>query len=550
MSFAYLGIEKNTHMRYGVIGTGAIGGYYGGKLAHAGKEVHFLFHSDYLYVKENGLQIDSCNGSFHLDEVKAYAAATDMPVCDVVLVGLKSVNNYKLKDLLPPLLKQGTLVVMIQNGIGIEEDVQQMFPDTELAAGLAFICCAKTEPGRVKHQSYGNINIGNYSCKNQAVIDQVVSDFCEAGVDANEVEYLEARWKKAVWNMTFNGMTVALNTQTDLLLKNPHTLKLVKDQMMEVVRAAQACGVTNIDENHVDKMIENTINMPAYSPSMKLDFDYHRPMETYYLYTRPIEEARMAGACMEKLEMLEAELRFLEGDRKYMEDGHKLMKTIQKKVLIFDLDGTLMNTLDDLHNSVCYALQKAGLPMLEKQATRRYLGNGIRRLVHQSVLHVCPEADEALKEEVFQTFRAYYVEHSMDKTAPYEGISELLAECKRRGYVTAIVSNKLDPAVKDLHRAFFSDTIDIALGETPTVKRKPAPDMVNEAIRQLAELHGRSIAKSECVYIGDSEVDLQTARNSELPYIAVSWGFRDRDYLVEQGAKTIIDHPHELLEHV
>ena len=214
------------------------------------------------------------------------------------------------------------------------------------------------------------------------------------------------------------------------------------------------------------------------------------------------------------------------------------------------MDGTLMNTLDDLHDSVSYALRQAGLAPNPKQDTRRYLGNGVRNLVNRSVEQACPTADEALKERVFEIFRAYYVAHSMDKTAPYEGIPEMLKECKKRGFFTAIVSNKLDPAVKDLHKAFFADSIDVAIGETPTVKRKPAPDMVDEAIRQLSLLHGRSIEKSECVYVGDSEVDLQTAKNSDLPCIAVSWGFRDRDYLVEQGANTIIDCPDELFEHI
>ena len=525
-------------MKYGVIGTGAIGGYYGGKLAHVGKEVHFLFHRDFEYVREHGLQVDSCDGSFHLDNVRAYGRVEEMPKCDVVLVGLKSVNNHLLKGLLPPLLKEGTLVVLIQNGIGLEEDVQEMFPEVALAAGLAFICSAKTEPGRVNHQCYGYINIGNYSCRNQGLIDQVVADFREAGVDANEVEYREARWKKAVWNMPFNGMTVALNTQTDLLLQNPHTLQLIKDQMMEVVRAAQACGVENIDEAFADKMIDNTIHMTPYSPSMKLDYDFGRPMEIEYLYTRPIKEARKAGYRMAKLEMLEQELRFLASQPRPL------------RALIFDLDGTLMNTLEDLHASVCYALEQAGLPLPTKTDTRRYLGNGIKNLIFNSVSHVCPTADEELKERVLDTFRAYYVQHSMDKTAPYEGILPMLAECKRRGYATAIVSNKLDPAVKDLHKAFFADVIEVAIGETPSVKRKPAPDMVNEAIRQLSALHGREIRKTECVYVGDSEVDLQTARNSELPCIAVGWGFRDKAWLVQQGATTIIDRPQEIFEHL
>ena len=302
-------------MRYGVIGMGAIGGFYGAKLAHAGKEVHFLSHSDYQYVKERGLQVDSCDGSFHLPQINAYGAASDMPKCDVVLIGLKTVNNHLLTELLPPLLKEDTLVVLIQNGIGVEEDVQKMFPEVQLAAGLAFICSAKTEPGRVNHQCYGYINIGNYSCKQQEKIDEVVDNFRKAGVDANEVEYLEARWKKAVWNMPFNGMTVALNTQTDILLQHPSTLQLIKDQMMEVIEAAQACGVKNIDESFAEKMIYNTVHMTPYSPSMKLDFDFKRPMEINYLYTRPIEKAREAGYQMRKLEMLEQELRFLESKR-------------------------------------------------------------------------------------------------------------------------------------------------------------------------------------------------------------------------------------------
>ena len=302
-------------MRYGIIGTGAIGGYYGAKLAHAGQEVHFLLHSDYEYVKQHGLQVDSCDGSFHLDDVNVYQHAEDMPQCDVVLVGLKSVNNNKLQTLLSPLLHGETLVVLIQNGIGVEEDVQKMFPGVQLAAGLAFICSAKTQPGLVCHQCYGSINLANYSCQDEALMQAVVDEFRAAGIETGLVEYHEARWKKAVWNMPFNGMTVALHTQTDKLLKNPSTRQLIREQMMEVVRTAQHLGVKNLDESFVDKMIETTDAMTPYSPSMRLDYDFHRPMEIYYLYTRPLEIARASGCPMPKLEMLEAELRFLEAEQ-------------------------------------------------------------------------------------------------------------------------------------------------------------------------------------------------------------------------------------------
>ena len=300
-------------MRYGIIGTGAIGGYYGSKLAHSGQEVHFLLHSDYQFVKEHGMQVDSCDGSFHLEHVNVYQYAKDMPKCDVVIVGLKTINNHLLPDLLPPLLHEDTVVVLIQNGIGVEADVQQMFPNIQIIAGLAFICSAKTEPGRINHQCYGSINLGNYSCNDGQCFNAILNDFTNAGIKAASVPYEEARWKKAVWNMPFNGMTVALNTQTDLLLKNPATRQLIRDLMMEVIDAARYLGVTGLDETFADKMIETTDAMTPYSPSMKLDYDFHRPMEIHYIYTRPIEMARAAGFRMAKLEMLEAELRFLQG---------------------------------------------------------------------------------------------------------------------------------------------------------------------------------------------------------------------------------------------
>lgn len=294
-------------MKYAIIGTGAIGGYYGGKLANAGFDVHFLLHSDYDYVRQHGIQVNSCNGDFHLDAPNIYNNVEEMPKVDVVIVALKSTNNHLLRQLLSPLLNPGTLVLMIQNGIGIEPDVEKLFPDAWLAAGLAFICSNKTKPGIVDHLFYGNINIGNYSAP-KPVIDTLIADFDKAGVKAFDVDYLEARWKKAVWNMPFNGMSVVLNAQTDQLLADASTRTLIKAQMMEVVMAANALGVENIDEAFADKMIANTDAMVPYSPSMKLDHDYHRPMEVYYLYTRPIQEAASAGVDMPLLKDLEQKL--------------------------------------------------------------------------------------------------------------------------------------------------------------------------------------------------------------------------------------------------
>lgn len=300
-------------MRYAIIGTGAIGAYYGAKLAHAGNDVHFLLHSDYDYVKEHGLQVDSCDGSFHLDAPQVYRSTADMPDADVVIVALKTTNNSRLlPELLTPLLHTDPTVLLIQNGIGVEADVQKMFPTAQLAAGLAFICSAKSEPGRVNHQCYGSINIGNYSCHDTAQLKRLIADFDAAGVKAAEVDYHEARWKKAVWNMPFNGMTVALGAQTDKILANAATRQLIYDQMLEVIGAAQALGVKGLDSTFADKMIESTLQMTPYSPSMKLDYDFRRPMEIEYIYSHPIAEARAVGFDMPKLAMLEAELRFLD----------------------------------------------------------------------------------------------------------------------------------------------------------------------------------------------------------------------------------------------
>ena len=297
-------------MRYAIIGTGAIGGYYGAKLVRAGRDVHFLLHSDYEYVRQHGLRIESCDGDFTLPHVNAYRRAADMPACDVVIVGMKNVNNHMLPDLVRPVLKPGGIVLLIQNGIGVEADMQKALPEAQLAAGLAFICSAKAGPGLIRHQCYGSINIGNYSCRDRELFDRLLADLQDASIKAAEVDYNTARWRKAVWNMPFNGMTVALDTRTDLLLKNPATRHLIREQMMEVVGAAQALGVRGLDEKFVDKMIADTQTMTPYSPSMKLDYDNGRPMEIYYLYTRPIEEARKAGFDMPRLAMLEAELRF------------------------------------------------------------------------------------------------------------------------------------------------------------------------------------------------------------------------------------------------
>lgn len=298
-------------MRYGVIGTGAIGGYYGAKLARSGQDVHFLFHSDYDYVREHGLQVNSGDGGFHLDHVNAYQDVRQMPKCDVVIVALKTVHEQMLRDMLPPLLTDDTVVLLIQNGMGMEQDVEQMVPGVKLAAGLAFICCSKTHPGVIDHLDLSGLNVGSYNAP-QEMIDRMIAEMVSADIEARKVDYLEARWRKLLWNMPFNGLSVALHTDTDALVRNAATRRLLRAMTQEVIDAAHAVGVKGLTDRDADAMIEMTTKMRPYKPSMRLDWDYHRPMEVYYLYTRPIEEARRAGQDMPLHRMLEAELKFME----------------------------------------------------------------------------------------------------------------------------------------------------------------------------------------------------------------------------------------------
>ncbi len=234
-----------------------------------------------------------------------------MPKCDVVIVALKTVHEQMLREMLPPLLADDTVVLLIQNGMGMEQDVEQMVPGVKLAAGLAFICCSKTHPGVIDHLDLSGLNVGNYNAP-QETIDRMIAEMVSADIEARKVNYLEARWRKLLWNMPFNGLSVALHADTDSLVRNETTRRLLRAMTQEVIDAAHAVGVKGLTDHDADAMIEMTTKMRPYKPSMRLDWDYHRPMEVYYLYTRPIEEARKAGQDMPLHRMLEAELKFME----------------------------------------------------------------------------------------------------------------------------------------------------------------------------------------------------------------------------------------------
>lgn len=214
--------------------------------------------------------------------------------------------------------------------------------------------------------------------------------------------------------------------------------------------------------------------------------------------------------------------------------------------IIFDLDGTLLDTIDDLADTMIYIQKKHGFEVHTKEQVQNHVGNGIARLVALSI----PEGEKhpdfsGLVEE----FKAYYAIHCNDKTKAYPGIRNMMKDFQKKGYKMAIVSNKADPAVKELNRIYFSDVITVAIGENEAagIRKKPAPDTVFQALEELGS------NTDHAVYVGDSEVDILTAQNAHMPCILCEWGFREKEFLIEKGGKHFMKHPdqlEELLQHI
>lgn len=207
-----------------------------------------------------------------------------------------------------------------------------------------------------------------------------------------------------------------------------------------------------------------------------------------------------------------------------------------KKAVLFDLDGTLLDTLQDLMEAVNYTCRQYGFPTHSYAAIRSFVGNGVKKLVERAI----PEQEHGRFDEVFDTFKQYYEAHMEDKTAPYEGVLRLLARLKAEGYATAVVSNKFDSAVQALSAKYFPALIDVAVGESETVRAKPAPDAPLLAMKTLG------VTAEECLYVGDSDVDVVTARACGVADVAVTWGFKDREVLVAAGASRFADTPEAL----
>jgi 2-dehydropantoate 2-reductase len=302
---------------YAILGTGALGGFYGARLCRSGADVHFLVHSDFEHVHRHGLVIDSKDGDFVLPRVQAYHDVREMPPCDVVVVALKATQNHLLPSLLPPVLADDGVVLLMQNGLGGEEEAAQAAPGHAVLAGLCFLCSNKVGPGHIRHLDYGAVRFAVYSPDSAPVgvrerMRDIAKDFADAGIQVDTKEdLLLARWQKLVWNVPMSGLSVVLDTDTQKLMADPHTRALALDIMREVVAGARACG-RHIHDTFVGKMIDMTLAMPAYRASMKIDFDDGKPMEVESIYGNPLRAARAAGAAMPLVETLYRQLKFLD----------------------------------------------------------------------------------------------------------------------------------------------------------------------------------------------------------------------------------------------
>jgi 2-dehydropantoate 2-reductase len=305
--------------RIGIIGTGAIGGYYGVMLARAGFDVHFLLRSEFDAVSANGIRVESAvHGTLQMP-VQAYADVADMPPCDWLLVGAKTTSNAELAPVIAKAAASGCKVVLLQNGLGVEERLRPLLPEhLHLLGGLCFICVNREAPGVLCHQSLGAVNLGYHSgpatdaVARQQVVDAGAELFRAAGIDSQAMSNLaQARWQKLVWNVPYNGLSVVLRASTTPLMADTQSRELIQALMAEVVEGARSCG-HELPQGYAEHLFAVTEKMPDYWPSMYHDFAQQRPLELAAIYAEPLAQARAAGCSLPRIEALYQALGFID----------------------------------------------------------------------------------------------------------------------------------------------------------------------------------------------------------------------------------------------
>ncbi|EPL04282.1 putative 2-dehydropantoate 2-reductase [Pseudomonas sp. CF161] len=306
--------------RVGIIGTGAIGGFYGVMLARAGFDVHFLLRGEFSAVAERGLQLNhAVQGQLTLNPVQAYANGEDLPPCDWLLVGAKATSNPDLAPILISAAAPGARVLLLQNGLGVEEALRPLLPESiHVLGGLCYICAYRSAPGVIEHQALGAVNLGYHSgpasdaAARQAIVEEGSAMFREAGLDSQAMPDLgQARWQKLVWNVPYNGLSVLLKASTAPLMVNDSSRQLIQALMAEVVRGAEACG-HGVPTGYAEHLFKVTEKMPDYWPSMYHDYLHKRPLELAAIYAAPLAAAKAAGCELPRIEALYQALSFID----------------------------------------------------------------------------------------------------------------------------------------------------------------------------------------------------------------------------------------------
>lgn len=289
-----------------IVGSGSVGGYYGARLASVA-EVSFLMRRDLAAVRERGLIVRSIAGDLHLDPVRAFATTEEIGPVDLVVIAIKSTANEALPDLLPPLLKPGTILLTLQNGLGNEAFLARHFPDHPILGGLCFVCINRGEPGVIDHLAHGRVEMGAFS--HPETLAPVAELFLRAGLDCRVLPDLGlARWRKLVWNVPFNGLAIAGGgIDTQQILADPALLARTRALMGEVITVAAALGHV-IDPAFAEANIKGTLEMGSYQPSSLVDFLAGNAVEVESIWGTPLREAREAGVSAPELERLHREI--------------------------------------------------------------------------------------------------------------------------------------------------------------------------------------------------------------------------------------------------
>ena len=308
-----------TNIRIGIVGSGALGLYYGAMLQRSGQQVSFLLRRDLSAIQQNGLRVHSVNGDFHLPRVAGFANPNEIGPVDLVIVGLKTFANQHLVELLGPLIGKQTAILTLQNGLGNEELLAAEFGSEKILGGVAFLCSNRGKPGHVHHLGEGRIRLGEFDGGLSDRSKQLEAMFAVAGVPCEAVADLRrARWEKLVWNIPFNGLCALLQQDTTALLSQAGGRQLVHQIMHEVVTGGNAQPLKEKIDGpaFIERMLHLTDQMDHYQPSMMIDRQENRPLELEAIYAIPLQQAAVAGIEMPKTAMLYTLLKQGENEKK------------------------------------------------------------------------------------------------------------------------------------------------------------------------------------------------------------------------------------------